>query len=363
MLEPFVAVPSYAALVPAARHGLRDGLRNGPVTDATATDPRVAEPCVAEPCVADHSGLGPLAVYAASGHVTDIFVNGESGLWVDAGRGLVHEQSWQCDERSLRELAVRLIARGGRHIDEASPCVDVRLNDGIRVHAVLPPVSSTGTLLSIRLPHAERLSLAALASAGMCGVGEQASALVGRLRTAVRARENILITGAAGSGKTTLLAALLSEAPPSERIVAIEDVAELRIAHPHVVALESRQANLEGAGRIGLESLLREALRMRPDRLVLGECRGSEIRELLAALNTGHDGGAGTLHANSLRDVPARLEALGALAGMNPEAVARQTVSAIGLVLHLERRDGVRRLAQIGRFALSERDRLGMETA
>ena len=228
MLEPFVAVPSYAALVPAARHGLRNGLRDGLVTDATATDPCVAEPCVAEPCVAepcvaepcvaesrvaDHSGLGPLAVYAASGHVTDIFVNGESGLWVDAGRGLVHEQSWQCDERSLRELAVRLIARGGRHIDEASPCVDVRLNDGIRVHAVLPPVSSTGTLLSIRLPHAERLSLAALASAGMCGVGEQASALVGRLRTAVRARENILITGAAGSGKTTLLAALLSEAP------------------------------------------------------------------------------------------------------------------------------------------------------
>lgn len=376
MLEPFVAVPSYAELPPAARRGLDAGLLDGPGTGqregdvadvAAANLPpsafRVADNPVADRSVADYTGLGPLAVYATSGHVTDIFVNGESGLWVDAGLGLVQQPGWQCDERGLRELAVRLIALGGRHIDEASPCVDVRLNDGIRVHAVLPPVSSTGTLLSIRLPHKERLSLEALASAGLCGVGEQASALVGRLRTAVRARENILITGAAGSGKTTLLAALLSEAPPTERIVAIEDVAELRIAHPHVVALESRQANLEGAGRIGLESLLREALRMRPDRLVLGECRGSEIRELLAALNTGHDGGAGTLHANSLRDVPARLEALGALAGMNPEAVARQTVSAIGLVLHLERRDGVRRLAQIGQFALDDRDRLVMEAA
>lgn len=311
----------------------------------------------------DVAVLGPLAGYAASGPVTDLFVNGESGLWLDAGHGLVHEPGWHCNETALRELAVRLIALGGRHIDEASPCVDVRLADGIRVHAVLPPVSSTGTLLSIRLPHAKRLSLAALADAGLCGTGEAASAQLTRLRAAVHDRENLLITGAAGSGKTTLLAALLGEAPASERIVAIEDVAELRIAHPHVVALESRQANLEGAGRIGLQSLLREALRMRPDRLVLGECRGEEIRELLAALNTGHDGGAGTLHANSLRDVPARLEALGALAGMSPEAVARQTVSAIGLVLHLERRDGVRRLAQVGRFAIDARGRLALEAA
>ncbi|PJJ55439.1 type II/IV secretion system protein [Compostimonas suwonensis] len=158
--------------------------------------------------------------------------------------------------------------------------------------------------------------------------------------------------------KTTLLAALLAEASPDERIVTLEDVAELRIDHPHVVSLESRQANLEGSGRLGLERLVREALRMRPDRLVLGECRGAEIRELLAALNTGHDGGAGTLHANSLKDVPARIEALGALAGMNAEAIARQTVSAIGLVLHIERRDGVRRLEHMGRFALDARDRL-----
>ena len=305
--------------------------------------------------------LGPLASYAAAPETTDLFVNGDAGLWIDAGHGLAFAPAWQLGEAEVRELAVRLIALGGRHIDEASPCVDVRLADGIRVHAVLPPVSSTGTLLSIRLPHAADRSLGALADAGLFGVGEAAAARLGRLRAAVRGRQNLLITGAAGSGKTTLLAALLGEAPDNERIVAIEDVAELRIRHPHVVALEARQANLEGAGRIGLEALLREALRMRPDRLVLGECRGSEIRELLAALNTGHDGGAGTLHANSLEDVPARLEALGSLAGMSASAVARQTVSAIGLVLHLERTDGVRRLDAVGRFTLDGRDRLSIE--
>lgn len=309
----------------------------------------------------DVRALGPLAGYAADPETTDLFVNGDSGLWIDAGHGLAFAPAWQLGEAEVRALAVRLIALGGRHIDEASPCVDVRLADGIRVHAVLPPVSSTGTLLSIRLPHAAHRSLGALADAGLFGGGEESAARLNRLRAAVRGRQNLLITGAAGSGKTTLLAALLGEAPADERIVAIEDVAELRILHPHVVALEARQANLEGAGRIGLEALLREALRMRPDRLVLGECRGSEIRELLAALNTGHDGGAGTLHANSLDDVPARLEALGALAGMSAAAVARQTVSAIGLVLHLERTEGVRRLEAVGRFTLNGRDRLTIE--
>ena len=151
---------------------------------------------------------------------------------------------------------------------------------------------------------------------------------------------------------------MLAEADHRERIVCIEDVAELRINHPHVVALEARQANLEGAGELGLERLVREALRMRPDRLVLGECRGAEIRELLGALNTGHDGGAGTLHANSLADVPARLEALGALAKLSPQAIARQAVSAIGAVLHLERTNDRRGLAAIGTLALDARDRL-----
>ncbi|MCR8672081.1 CpaF family protein, partial [Agrococcus sp. HG114] len=182
---------------------------------------------------------------------------------------------------------------------------------------------------------------------------------VERVRALVARRANVLVTGAGGSGKTTLLGAMLSEAAAGERIVTIEDVAELRIRHPHVVALEARQANAEGAGAIGLEQLVREALRMRPDRLVLGECRGAEVRELLAALNTGHDGGAGTLHANSLEDVPARLEALGALAGLTPPALARQAVSALDAVLHVERTADGRRVAAIGELVL-DGDRLSV---
>lgn len=307
--------------------------------------------------------FGPLAPYLMGADVTDLFVNGEGGLWVDRGSGLEADPGWSLPERPLRELAVRLIALGGRHVDEATPCVDVRLHGGVRVHAVLPPVSVSGTLLSIRVPQVQRFGLDALADAGMFGA--EPRAVLDRLRRAVSDRTNLLVTGAAGSGKTTLLGALLAEASHAERIVAIEDVAELGVDHPHFVSLESRQANLEGAGAIGLERLLREALRMRPDRLVVGECRGAEVRELLAALNTGHDGGAGTLHANSLADVPARIEALGALAGMTPDAVARQTVSAIGLILHLEREEGGRRLAQIGRFELDGHGRLGIrgETA
>lgn len=297
--------------------------------------------------------FGAIASLVADPSVTDVFLNGVDGVWVDRGDGAVRERGIHFSEAEARELAVRLMAAGGRHIDETSPCVDVRVGDGIRVHAVLPPISTSGTLLSIRLPRREPLGLADLERAGLFD-----PIALERVLPLVERRENLLITGAGGSGKTTLLAALLGAADPTDRIIAIEDVAELRIAHPQVITLEARQANLEGAGALGLERLLREALRMRPDRLVVGECRGAEIRELLAALNTGHDGGAGTLHANSLEDVPARIEALGALAGMSPGAVARQTISAIGAVLHLERRRDGRRLAQLGRFALDPGGRL-----
>jgi pilus assembly protein CpaF len=298
--------------------------------------------------------FGPLAGYVADGEVTDLFVNGMSGLWVDRGDGAALDRSWRAPgERALRELATRIIAAGGRHLDEASPCVDVRIGAGIRVHAVLPPVSTVGTLLSIRAPRATRLSLDDLVAAGFFYDGAEEI-----VRHALTNRANLLVTGAGGSGKTTLLGAMLGEAPSHERLVVIEDVAELRIRHPHVVQMEARQANVEGAGEVTLERLVREALRMRPDRLVLGECRGAELRELLAALNTGHDGGAGTLHANSLGDVPARLEALGALAGMSQEAVARQAVSALDLVMHIERDRGVRQLVDMGEFGLDDRGRL-----
>lgn len=299
------------------------------------------------------SDFGPLAGLVADPHVTDVFVNGAAGTWVDRGNGLERVTSIELGEREVRALAVRLVALGGRHVDEASPCVDTRLDEGIRVHAVLPPVSPAGTLLSIRLPRVQGFGVAELERDGFFD-GASVAVVAGL----VARRANLLITGAAGSGKTTFLSALLGLAPPTERIIAIEDVAELRVAHPHFVTLEARQANLEGAGEVDLARLLREALRMRPDRLVLGECRGAEVRELLSALNTGHDGGAGTLHANSLGDVPARLEALGALANLSPAAIGRQAVSAIHAILHLERVDGRRMIAQTGRFELGAADRL-----
>jgi pilus assembly protein CpaF len=299
-----------------------------------------------------------LADVVADPRVTDVFVNGSGGVWVDLGSGLVRVPELVAAESDWRQLAVRLLSLGGRHIDEATPCVDTRLEDGIRVHAVLPPVSPSGTLISIRLPRLEMVTIDFLQSDGFFDIVPRS--VVTQL---VARRENLLITGAGGSGKTTFLSALLASASPDERIIAIEDVAELRVDHPHFLALEARQANLEGAGAIGLERLVREALRMRPDRLVVGECRGAELRELLAALNTGHDGGAGTLHANSLDDVPARIEALGAIAGMSPSAVARQAVSAIGTVLHLERTHGGRRLAAVGTFGLDHRDRLVVRRA
>lgn len=233
----------------------------------------------------------------------------------------------------------------------------MRIDGGLRVHAVLPPVSAEGTAISIRVPRLDRPRLDVLQRSGMFGPDDRRT-----LERLVAQRENLLVSGAAGAGKTTLLASLLGCAPPQERIVTIEDVAELTIEHPHHVRLEARQPNLEGAGSIGLARLVREALRMRPDRLVVGECRGEEVRELLSALNTGHDGGAGTVHANSLHDVPARLEALGALAGLDDRALARQVASAIGRVLHVERApDGVRRLAAMGSPVVGDDGRLAIE--
>lgn len=300
--------------------------------------------------------FGPLVEHCADDAVTDLFVNGAAGLFVDRGHGTERVPSWSASEREVRDLAVALVGLGGRHLDDQAPCVDVRLDSGIRVHAVLAPVSTSGTALSIRIPRVRAADLAALA-----GLGALEPSQHEWLLELVAARANILITGGTGTGKTTLLSALLTEVPADERIITIEDVAELRPRHPHHVALEARQANLEGAGGITLSRLVRESLRMRPDRLVVGECRGEEVRELLTALNTGHDGGAGTLHASGLGDVPARLEALGALAGMDATALARQAVSAFSVVLHLERSaGGGRRIGTAGAFVLAG-DRLEIE--
>lgn len=320
---------------------------------ASAADPAG---CPAATGVAVDAVLGELAPHCADERVTDVFVNGSAGLFVDRGAGAERVAEWAASEREVRDLAVRLVAGGGRHLDDQSPCVDVRLGSGIRVHAVLAPVATGGTALSIRIPRVRAADLDAL-----CALGSLDRAGRDWLEGVVRARENLLITGGTGTGKTTLLAAMLAHVPAAERIVTIEDVAELRPRHPHHIALEARQANLEGVGGISVSRLVRESLRMRPDRLVVGECRGEEVRDLLTALNTGHDGGAGTLHASGLDEVPARMEALGALAGMDPPALARQVVSAFAHVLHLERdAAGVRRLARVGRFVLRS-ERLAIE--
>lgn len=276
--------------------------------------------------------------------VTDLFINGDRGLFVDRGDGAQRVPSWHAGEAEVRRVAVRLIALGGRHLDDASPCVDVRLDRGVRVHAVLAPVAATGTAVSVRVPRWEAPDLSDLERQGMIAPHQRE-----HLAHLVEHRRNVLITGSTGAGKTTLLSALLGRVPTTERIITVEEVAELRPAHPHHVALEARQPNIEGAGGVTLARLVREALRMRPDRLVVGECRGAELRELLMALNTGHDGGAGTLHASSLVDVAARLEALGALAGMDAAATARQTASAIDAVVHVERIAGRRRVTGWGR--------------
>jgi pilus assembly protein CpaF len=308
---------------------------------------------------ASTSTFGALAPLLDDARLTDVFVNPDGSVWCDRGTG-AEPTAITIPAGEARELAVRLIGRGGRHVDEATPCVDVRLegagSGSTRVHVVLAPITSAGPAISIRVQPARVVGVDELiADSFFSRIGvEEVLALV-------RRRANLLITGAGGSGKTTLLGALLACAAPTERIVVLEDVAELRIAHPHVVALEARQANLDGAGAIGLDRLVREALRMRPDRLVIGECRGAEVRELMAALNTGHDGGAGTLHANSLDDVPARLEALAALGGMSVEGMARQAVSAFDAVLHLERTGEGRRLAAIGRLGLDRRGRLAVD--
>ncbi|WP_461187765.1 TadA family conjugal transfer-associated ATPase [Arthrobacter sp. Z4-13] len=281
---------------------------------------------------AELNGLGPLQQLTRDPAVTDIFVNAPESVWVDRGRGIERVPVTFADEAQLRALARRLVAAGGRRLDDGSPCVDVRLPGGYRVHAVLPPVSTAGTLLSVRIRRERVFTMAELQAAGLFG-----SLVKDILEKVLERRLSFLISGATGSGKTTLLSTLLGLCAPEERLVLIEDASELNPVHPHVVSLESRHGNLEGGGEVGLGELVRQALRMRPDRLVVGECRGAEVRELLTAMNTGHSGGGGTIHANTATAVPARLTALGALAGLSPDGVRLQASSALDAVIHVER--------------------------
>lgn len=288
-------------------------------------------------------GAGPLDGLLAEPGITDILVNGPNEVYIDRGDGLERIHLRTGDEPAVRRLATRLAAAAGRRLDDATPYVDVRLPDGTRFHAVLSPVAAPGTCLSLRVPSRKVFGLEDLVAAGTLP-----AAGIPVLRDLLDARLAFLVSGGTGSGKTTLLNSLLSLVDTSERMVVVEDASELRPDHPHVVRLEARPANVEGSGEITLRELVRQALRMRPDRLVVGEVRGAEVVDLLGALNTGHEGGCGTVHANSASDVPTRLEALGALAGLGRDAVHSQVSSALHAVIHLTRgRDGVRRVAEI----------------
>lgn len=298
-------------------------------------------------------GTGVLEPLLADPEVTDVLVSAPDRVWVDRGGGLQLTGITFPDATAVRRLAQRLAAVAGRRLDDARPWVDARLPDGTRMHAVLPPVSVGSTCLSLRVVRPQAFSLAELVAAGTVPPGGDRI-----LRAMVEARLSYLISGGTGAGKTTLLASLLGAVGADERIVLAEDSAELRPDHPHVVRLESRPANQEGAGRVTLRDLVRQALRMRPDRLVVGEVRGVEVTELLAALNTGHEGGCGTVHANAAEHVPARLEALGTAAGLDRTALHSQLAAALSVVVHLVRdRAGRRRIADVH---VLERDVAGL---
>lgn len=285
--------------------------------------------------------LGPLTPLLADPAVSDICVNGLQ-VWVDRGFGMQLAAVRFADVGTVRELAVRLAEGCGRRLDDAQPFVDAPLPTGLRLHAVLPPLAPAGPLISLRTSRRRQLGLSGLR---LCGTFTEAAE--GLLAGIVRARLSFLVTGGPGSGKTTLLAALLAAVDPVERVVAVEDVAELRPELPHFVRLVARPPNAEGAGGVDLGTLVREALRMRPDRLVVGECRGAEVIHLLAALNSGQQGGCSTLHANHPADVPARLEALALAAGLTRGGLHAQLRSGVAACLHVVRLRGGRVLAAI----------------
>lgn len=302
----------------------------------------------------EFSGLGDLAIPLGDPNVTDVLINGPGPVWIDRGRGVEPTDLHLPDEDACRHIAVRLAAACGVRLDDACPFADGILTDlpqgvvaaGVRVHAVLDPPAGAGACVSLRALSGSHRNLEALQETGM--FPDDGARL---LRELIEQRRSFLVSGGTGAGKTTLLAALLSEVPVDERLLLVEDTPELLPDHPQAVRLRTRDEGPDGAGGIDMRMLVRQSLRMRPDRIIVGEIRGAEIAELLLAFNTGHGGSAGTLHANSVSAVPGRLLALGALAGMSAESVARQVVDGVDTVVHLHREQGQRRLAQIGQLS------------
>ncbi|ALP49078.1 TadA family conjugal transfer-associated ATPase [Corynebacterium glutamicum] len=295
----------------------------------------------------DSVGVGPLESLLALPGVTDVLVNAHDSVWIDRGQGVEKVDMDLGSEEAVRRLATRLALTCGRRLDDAQPFADGRItrDDGsvLRIHAVLAPLAESGTCISVRVLRQARLSLDDLINSGT--VPED---IAPALRNIINQRRSFLVVGGTGTGKTTLLSAMLTEVPADQRIICIEDTAELHPGHPSTINLVSRQANVEGAGAVSMADLLKQSLRMRPDRIVVGEIRGAEVVDLLAAMNIGHDGGAGTIHANSISEVPARMEALAATGGLDRMALHSQLAAAVDIVLVMKHTPFGRRLAQLG---------------
>lgn len=309
---------------------------------------------LAQRLVDDLFGLGPLESLLSDDSVSDILVNGHQQIYVEqAGKLNLTTLAFR-DEQHLVNVARRIAYSIGRRVDESSPMVDARLADGSRVNIILAPLSLQGTSISIRKFSRNKLSLNQLQS-----LQAMSAQMVEFLSIGARSRLNILISGGTGAGKTTLLNALSAHIDTSERIITIEDAAELALEQPHVVSLETRPPSIEQTGEVTVYDLIRNALRMRPDRIVVGEVRGGEAFEMMQAMNTGHDGSMSTLHANSTRDALVRLENMLLMGQVNlpPQAIKRQIVSAIDLLVHVQRmRDGKRRVTQISEVVSLEGD-------
>ena len=309
----------------------------------------------------DALGLGPLQRLLDDPTVTEIMVNGADHLYVERKGRLVRTGNGFRSEERLRRVIERIVSRVGRRIDESSPLVDARLPDGSRVNAIIPPLAVGGSSLTIR-----KFAKEPLRAHDLVEYGTLTADMTEILNACVNARLNIIISGGTGTGKTTLLNVLSSFIPADERIVTIEDAVELQLQQEHVVRLESRPANIEGKGEVTIRDLVRNALRMRPDRIVVGECRGGESLDMLQAMNTGHDGSLSTVHANSPRDAIARLETLALMAGMDLplRAVREQIASAVDVIIQVSRlRDGSRRVTHITEVLGMEGDTVTLQDA
>ena len=304
-------------------------------------------------------GLGPIEPFIRDPEITEVMVNSHRVVYIERGGKIFRTDVSFRNEDDLRRTIDKIVGRVGRRIDDSSPYVDARLTDGSRVNAVIPPVAIHGSALTIR-----KFSADPFTAKDLIDFGTLTPELVPFLDACVRGRLNILVSGGTGAGKTTLLNVLSAFLPEDERIITIEDSAELRLQQPHVVSLEYRPPNIEGQGEVAIRDLVRNALRMRPDRIVVGEVRGGETLDMLQAMNTGHDGSISTIHANSPRDVLSRLETLALMAGMDltVRALREQVAAAIDLVVHVARfQDGIRRVANVTEVVGLEGDTVTMQ--